>query len=148
VKSGLIPGMGGLTFLKRQIGLVNVKRLTLLGELLSAEEALAMGLVSHVDDDPLRQAVRLQEDLPNVEAALFMKTVLNREDRDLLGADLELWGRYLTENKHLIDAKRIGDSHVFLSARDRARSREAPADAQRSNGRSSKDTASPGWPAE
>ncbi|MEM7728333.1 MAG: enoyl-CoA hydratase-related protein [Pseudomonadota bacterium] len=47
---GIIPGAGGAALLPKLIGRARAMRLVLLGERLSAEEALACGLVSEVTD--------------------------------------------------------------------------------------------------
>jgi enoyl-CoA hydratase/carnithine racemase/NAD(P)-dependent dehydrogenase (short-subunit alcohol dehydrogenase family)/SAM-dependent methyltransferase len=117
VKSGLIPGMGGLSFLKRKVGAVRAKRMVLLGELITAEKAAELGLVSHVVDEPLRAAEELEEDFVGMDAAIFMKRILNRDEASLLTADLESWAEYLTHHQQSIDARRIGDSQIVLSAR-------------------------------
>jgi enoyl-CoA hydratase/carnithine racemase/NAD(P)-dependent dehydrogenase (short-subunit alcohol dehydrogenase family)/acyl carrier protein len=114
VKSGLIPGMGGLSFLKRQVGMTNAKRLAMLGDLITAEEAQRLGLVSHVVDDALKAARLLEEDFPNVDAALAMKAILNGDSLDLLNADLEAWHHYVTTAVQSIDAKRIANSRTIL----------------------------------
>jgi enoyl-CoA hydratase/carnithine racemase/NAD(P)-dependent dehydrogenase (short-subunit alcohol dehydrogenase family)/acyl carrier protein/SAM-dependent methyltransferase len=117
VKSGLIPGMGGLSYLKRKVGAVRAKRMVLLGELMTADKAAELGLVSHVVDDPLRAAQELEEDFVGMDAAIFMKRILNRDEASLLTADLESWAEYLTHHQQSIDARRIGDSQIVLSAR-------------------------------
>ena len=48
VKLGLIPGGGGTQRLARQVGRVVASRLVMTGELLGAEEALRLGILSHV----------------------------------------------------------------------------------------------------
>ena len=58
VKSGLIPGMGGMSFLKQQIGLLQTKKLVLTGELINAQTAYEIGLISHVNDDPFIEAFK------------------------------------------------------------------------------------------
>lgn len=50
VKLGIIPGDGGAWFLPRAVGYSNACRMAFTGDPVSAEEALAMGLVSEVVD--------------------------------------------------------------------------------------------------
>lgn len=56
---GLIPGYGGTQRLPRLIGEARALDLILTGRLIDAEEAVAMGLVSRIADDPLAEAQAL-----------------------------------------------------------------------------------------
>ena len=51
VKLGIVPGDGGAWLLQRAVGYAKAAEMTLTGDMLSAEEALACGLVSRVVDD-------------------------------------------------------------------------------------------------
>lgn len=61
VRIGLVPGAGGAYFLPRLVGTAQALELFWTGELLSAQQAREMGIVSHVfpDDELLGQALRL-----------------------------------------------------------------------------------------
>jgi len=50
-KIGLLPDSGGTWFLPRLIGMARAKQLALLGEPLTAEQALAWGMIYRVTDD-------------------------------------------------------------------------------------------------
>ncbi len=117
IKSGLIPGMGGLTYLKRLIGLPRAKRVVMLGELLSAREAEQLGLISHVVDDAFSAALGLPEKIQSVETALYMKRVLNREKAEQLTADIEEWVAYMLRHTEWINTRRIADSRMMLMSR-------------------------------
>ncbi len=52
VKLGIIPGDGGAWFLPRVVGTSNARLMAFTGEAFDAEQALQMGLVSKVVDDP------------------------------------------------------------------------------------------------
>ncbi len=55
---GLIPGSGGCSRLVRQVGLSRAKRLVMTGEMITADQALAVGLVDEVvEADALMPAV-------------------------------------------------------------------------------------------
>ncbi len=52
VKIGLIPGDGGTFFLQRVIGYARALEMTLTGRTMAAEEALAVGLLNKICDEP------------------------------------------------------------------------------------------------
>jgi len=55
-KRGVVPESGGTWFLPRLLGWSKAAELIFTGRTLSADESLAMGLVSEVVDDPLKRA--------------------------------------------------------------------------------------------
>lgn len=68
---GLIPGYGGTQRLPRLIGEARALDLILTGRLVEAEEAMSMGLVSRLADDPLAEAESLAHSmLRNAPVAL------------------------------------------------------------------------------
>jgi enoyl-CoA hydratase/carnithine racemase/NAD(P)-dependent dehydrogenase (short-subunit alcohol dehydrogenase family)/acyl carrier protein/SAM-dependent methyltransferase len=117
VKSGLIPGMGGLTYLQDLIGRARTKRLVMLGDLIDAEEARDWGLISHVVADPFAAALALGDEMKNLEAVVYMKRMLRRETAERLTADIDDWVRYITRHSEWIDTRRISNSHLVVSAR-------------------------------
>lgn len=117
IKSGLIPGMGGLTYLQNAIGPARTKRLVMLGDLIDAEEAQAWGLVSHAVADPFAAALAMGEELKNLEAARYMKRILRRETAEQLTADIDDWTAYITRHSEWIDTKRISNSKLVVTAR-------------------------------
>ena len=60
IRIGLVPGAGGAYFLPRLVGTARALELFWTGDLMSAQEAREMGIVSHVypDDELLGQALR------------------------------------------------------------------------------------------
>jgi enoyl-CoA hydratase/carnithine racemase len=53
---GLVPDMGGPTLLRELVRLDVAKELTMTGRIVDGRAALALGLVSHVSDDPVAHA--------------------------------------------------------------------------------------------
>ena len=62
-KWGLVPDMGGPTLLRELVRVDVAKELTFTGRVLSGEQALRLGLVSHLDSDPLARARLLAEEI-------------------------------------------------------------------------------------
>ena len=60
---GIITGWGGTQRMARLIGVDAALRLLILGERIDATEALRIGLVTGIDPDPLRYAVRLATEI-------------------------------------------------------------------------------------
>lgn len=58
-KLGLVPDMGGPTLLRELVRLDVAKELVMTGRIVSGSEAHALGLVTHVSDDPLEHAQQL-----------------------------------------------------------------------------------------
>jgi enoyl-CoA hydratase/carnithine racemase len=56
---GLVPDMGGPTLLRELMPIDAAKELTMTGRVIPADEGKALGLVTHVSDDPLAHALRL-----------------------------------------------------------------------------------------
>jgi enoyl-CoA hydratase/carnithine racemase len=117
IKSGLIPGMGGLTYLQSVIGPARAKRLVMLGDLIDAEDAHAWGLVSHVAADPFAAALTVVNNVKNLEAAVYMKRMLRRDTAERLTADIEDWVTYITRHSEWIDTRRISNSKLVVTAR-------------------------------
>lgn len=104
---GIFPGAGGSQRLPRLVGPHLAKRLMIDGTRLSADEALAHGLVDIVagddfDDVVLREARRLAA-LPTATIGLIKRAVTEGIDLPLAEA-LELEGHYVHANLGLADA--------------------------------------------
>jgi enoyl-CoA hydratase/carnithine racemase len=56
---GLIPDMGGTLALKELVNLDKAKELAMTGEVIDGIQALDLGLVTHVDEDPDARALKL-----------------------------------------------------------------------------------------
>ncbi|HTW33963.1 MAG TPA: enoyl-CoA hydratase/isomerase family protein [Rhizomicrobium sp.] len=62
-KRGVVPESGGTWFLPRLLGWSKAAELIFTGRTLSADEALAIGLVSEVVDDPLKRATEIAAEI-------------------------------------------------------------------------------------
>lgn len=76
-KWGLVPDMGGGALLRELLPLDKAKELTMTGRVLSSDQALEYGLVTHVEEDPMAKAHALIKELlerspDSVAAAKFM----------------------------------------------------------------------------
>ncbi|HLO85754.1 MAG TPA: SDR family NAD(P)-dependent oxidoreductase [Nostocaceae cyanobacterium] len=110
VKSGLIPGMGGMSFLKQQIGLLQTKKLVLTGELINAQKAYDIGLISHVSDDPFTEALNFYKTIDNFDTAIYLKKFLDEGKSQALIQDIDFWVKYLIQKGEWVNRKRISTS--------------------------------------
>ena len=124
IKSGLIPGMGGLTYLSEQIGLSKAKTLLLGGELINAAEAQNCGIISHVVDNPYETAMALDATLTNRKTAVHIKQRLASKQQSLLTADLDDWLDYMLNNGDWIDSKRIDKAKMLIEAQAKTTNKE------------------------
>lgn len=62
-KWGLVPDMGGPTLLRELLPLDRVKELTLTGRVVSGTQAHALGLLTHLSEDPMTPARALIEEI-------------------------------------------------------------------------------------
>ncbi|MCE1003816.1 MULTISPECIES: enoyl-CoA hydratase [Pseudomonas] len=97
VKLGLMPGAGGTQRLIRAVGKFQAMRIALTGCLVTAPEALAMGMVSEVviDERTVPRALELAAEI----AALPPLAVAQIKEVMLLGADLPLDSALALERK-------------------------------------------------
>lgn len=63
IKWGLIPDMTGTQTLRRLVRLDVAKELTFTGRIISGEEAVALGLATHVSEKPLEDADKLAHEI-------------------------------------------------------------------------------------
>jgi enoyl-CoA hydratase len=88
VKVGIMPGAGGTQRLTRAVGKFHAMRLTLTGDVVNADEAFAMGLVSKVVDDAavLEEALAMARHiaaLPPIAIGQIKEVLLHGEDASL-----------------------------------------------------------------
>jgi enoyl-CoA hydratase/carnithine racemase len=94
VKVGIMPGAGGTQRLTRAVGKFRAMRLCLTGEIIGAQEAYEMGLVSKLveDDQVMQTAIDMAEELarlPPIALAQIKEVILHGQDAPL-GAALAL----------------------------------------------------------
>jgi enoyl-CoA hydratase/carnithine racemase len=88
IKVGLVPGDGGAWLLPRLVGTAKAMELLMTGDVITAEEALRLGLVNDVvaDDDVLRRTYELAEKIaaaPPVQIGMIRRLVRQSERVDL-----------------------------------------------------------------
>ena len=97
IRIGLMPGAGGTQRLFRVIGKYKAMKLVLTGDMIGAEEADQMGLVSEVveDEDTIKRAIKIAEQLAGYSpiALTQIKEVAN------LGSDMPLQAALALERK-------------------------------------------------
>ncbi len=99
-KWGLIPDMGGTPLLRDVLPLDVAKELTMTGRIISAQEAHALGLLTHVSDEPMAHARRLVAEIasrsPDAIAAgkFLLQQAYALNDRGALRAERR-WQRSL-----------------------------------------------------
>jgi enoyl-CoA hydratase/carnithine racemase len=79
IKWGLIPDMTGTQTLRRLVPLDVAKELTFTGRIISGEEAVTLGLATHVSATPLEDATKLAREIAekSPDAVRAGKTLLN-----------------------------------------------------------------------
>jgi enoyl-CoA hydratase/carnithine racemase len=99
-KWGLVPDMGGITLLRELVRIDVAKELAMTGRILSGSEAHALGLVTHLSDDPLAHARRIASEVetrsPDAVAAskLLVQEAWGESEHGALSAERR-WQRRL-----------------------------------------------------
>lgn len=90
---GLVPDMGGTVLLRELVALDVAKELTMTARVISGVEAHALGLVTHLSDDPLADALALATEISErspdaVAAAKFLlQTAWSGSEPEALAAE-------------------------------------------------------------
>lgn len=97
IKIGLMPGAGGTQRLFRAIGKHKAMKMVLTGDMISADEADTMGLVSEVVDDEatITRAIEIAEQLSKYSPIALAQI----KEVATLGADMPLEGALALERK-------------------------------------------------
>jgi enoyl-CoA hydratase/carnithine racemase len=99
-KWGLVPDMGGAALLRELVPVDVAKELTMTGRVLSGADAKSLGLVTHVDEDPVAAARTLAAEIatrsPDSVAAgkFLMQEAYGRDEAAVTGAERR-WQRRL-----------------------------------------------------
>ena len=90
IRWGLVPDMTGTAALPRLVPLDVAKELTWTGRMVEGEEAVRLGLATHLSDDPHRDALALASDLAgrSPDAIRAAKRLLNQSGRVPLAQQL------------------------------------------------------------
>ncbi|MFK8053130.1 MAG: crotonase/enoyl-CoA hydratase family protein [Woeseiaceae bacterium] len=90
VKWGLVPDMGFTAVMRDVMRLDHLKQLAYTGRIVSADEALAYGLVSELHDDPVAAAMRVAEEIAgrSPDAVRATKHLVNESWRESQAAGL------------------------------------------------------------
>ncbi len=104
-KWGLVPDMGGVALMRELMPLDQAKELTMTGRIINAEQAQQLGLVTHVEDDPMVKAQKLIEEIivrsPDAVAAgkFLLQDAWRALDSAALSAE-RLWQRKVMGTKN------------------------------------------------
>jgi len=87
VMHGVVPGMGGMERLSRIVGRDKALQMILQGEMLSADKAFSIGLVTKVTEekDALPEALRFAEDIVSSASITVINSVINTLNRAVDG---------------------------------------------------------------
>ena len=113
-KWGLVPDMSGALTLRELLPIDVAKELTMTGRVLSGNDAKALGLVTHIADDPLAAATTLAEEIAvrSPDSVALTKQLFHDAWADNAGSTLA------AERKH--QRNLIGKANMRISAKRNA----------------------------
>lgn len=113
-KWGLVPDMSGALTLRELLPIDVAKELTMTGRVLSGSDAKDLGLVTHLADDPVAEAVKLAEEIAmrSPDSVALTKQLFHDAWADNAGPTLA------AERKH--QRKLIGKTNMRISAKRNA----------------------------
>ncbi|MER9959152.1 enoyl-CoA hydratase-related protein [Mesorhizobium australicum] len=114
IRVGLMPGAGGTQRLVRTVGKYQAMRMCLLGEIVDADEALRMGMVSEVvpDSKVMERALEIAERIASLPALALMQI----KEVMLAGMDVPLDTALMLERKAFQLLFSTEDSHEGVRA--------------------------------
>jgi enoyl-CoA hydratase/carnithine racemase len=92
-KWGLIPDMGGTPGLRETVSVDHAMELSMTAKEVNAKDALNMGLVTYVSEDPMEHALKLAEELKNrnpdtiAHIKKFYQKAWHKNDRFMLAKE-------------------------------------------------------------
>ncbi|ARM75545.1 enoyl-CoA hydratase/isomerase family protein [Acidianus manzaensis] len=93
IRLGMVPASGGLTKIVKALGPLRAKYYLLLGKRIKAQEALNLGLINELSENPYERAKEIAKDLISLSplAIKAMKYTINliQDSPTLVGYDLE-----------------------------------------------------------
>lgn len=95
VRSGLIAGMGGISYLTSLVGANRAMHLNVAGEIVHSEEAASLGMITRVCDEPFAEAMRLHEDVADMAAALTVRRAILKTKYELMKRDVDTWVEFV-----------------------------------------------------
>ncbi|MBX3422424.1 MAG: crotonase/enoyl-CoA hydratase family protein [Pirellulaceae bacterium] len=122
-KWGLLPDMAASVTLRGLVGLDRAKELTMTARVVSGLEAHQLGLVSHVDDDPLERALQLAAEIMerSPDSVAGVKQLLNamqsKSEYRTLALERKWQLRLLRSRNFVRAAKRAADPAVAYEPR-------------------------------
>ena len=118
-KWGLIPDMGGTAGLMENIPLDQAMKLAMTAEVISAEKALALNLITQVDDNPADASIELANELikrsPDTNKRiknLYHKIWCSKQGKILAGETFNQWKIILGKNQKIAVKKELGDKNI------------------------------------
>ncbi|KNE75200.1 poliketide synthase (plasmid) [Candidatus Burkholderia crenata] len=114
VRSGLIAGMGGISYVGSIIGPARALRWNIAGEIVLADEAVELGLLSHLSSAPFSDALTLNSQIPDLDAAISVKRQINLTKTPLLKKDVSEWTRQVIAGGFLSKAAVIRDDFLTI----------------------------------
>lgn len=116
---GLIPDMGGTLALRENVPLDRAMQLAMLGEPISAKEALDYNLITNINSNPMEAALVLAEQLkqrsPDSCRAVkkfYQQSWAKNEGRVLAGETINQWKVLLGKNQKIAVKKQLGNTEV------------------------------------
>jgi 3-oxoacyl-(acyl-carrier-protein) synthase/enoyl-CoA hydratase/carnithine racemase len=101
VRSGLIAGMGGLTYTASIVGVPRAMLLATSGQSISSDEAYQWGLISHISAVPFADALAFGASPNNWAAMIESRRIICKSKCALLAADVDDWTNF-TNTGHLL----------------------------------------------
>jgi enoyl-CoA hydratase/carnithine racemase len=118
-KWGIIPDMGGSVSLRELMSVDDALKYAMTAEIISAEQAKSVGLISDIAEDPYQAALEYAKQLcdKSPDALAAVKKLYHRawhsNDRKLLSAESRFqWRILLGKNQRIATKKELGDSEI------------------------------------